>query len=104
MSVVDFNFRVSRATSELVSPGDVPLQIAGCRHPLPPATLHRYLCRLPRAVPEGGLPLSKLPYVLCAAAIGAVLTLQPALNAEVARRLVNPLGAGLVSMFVSFAL
>jgi transporter family-2 protein len=48
--------------------------------------------------------LSKLPYVLTAVVIGGVLTMQPGLNAEVARRLGNPLGAGLVSMFVSFTL
>ncbi len=46
--------------------------------------------------------MSKLPYVLTAIAIGGVLTIQPGLNAEVARRVGNPLGAGLVSSFVSF--
>jgi transporter family-2 protein len=46
--------------------------------------------------------LSKLPYILTAIAIGGVLTIQPGLNAEVARRLGNPLGAGMVSVFVSF--
>ncbi len=48
--------------------------------------------------------MSKLPYILTAVAIGGVLTIQPALNAEVARRVANPLGAGLVSIFVSFVL
>jgi transporter family-2 protein len=48
--------------------------------------------------------LSKLPYILTAIAIGGVLTIQPGLNAEVARRLANPLGAGLVSIFVSFVI
>ena len=48
--------------------------------------------------------MSKLPYILTAVAIGGVLTLQPGLNAEVARRLGNPLGAGLVSIVVSFVL
>jgi transporter family-2 protein len=48
--------------------------------------------------------LSKLPYILTAIAIGGVLTIQPGLNAEVARRVANPLGAGLVSIFVSFIL
>jgi transporter family-2 protein len=46
----------------------------------------------------------KLPYILTAVAIGGVLSLQPGLNAEVARRLANPLGAGLVSICVSFVL
>ena len=46
--------------------------------------------------------MSKLPYILTAIAIGGVLTIQPGLNAEVARRVANPLGAGLVSSFVSF--
>jgi transporter family-2 protein len=46
--------------------------------------------------------LSKLPYILVAVAIGGALTIQPGLNAEVARRVASPLGAGLVSIFVSF--
>ena len=46
--------------------------------------------------------MSKLPYILTAIAIGGALTIQPGLNAEVARRLGNPLGAGMVSVFVSF--
>ncbi len=45
--------------------------------------------------------MSKLPYVLTAIAIGGVLTIQPGLNAEVARRLGNPFGAGLVSTVIS---
>lgn len=48
--------------------------------------------------------MSKLPYILTAVAIGGVLTIQPGLNAEVARRVASPLGAGLVSIFVSFVL
>src|ERR1700693_1312918 len=48
--------------------------------------------------------LSKLPYILTAIAIGGVLTIQPGLNAEVARRVASPLGAGLLSIFVSFVL
>ena len=48
--------------------------------------------------------MSKLPYVLTAIALGGVLTMQPGLNAEVARRLANPLAAGLVSICVSFIL
>ena len=48
--------------------------------------------------------MSKLPYIVTAVAIGGVLTIQPGLNADVARRLANPLGAGLVSTFVSFVL
>jgi len=48
--------------------------------------------------------LPKLPFILVAIGIGGVLTLQPGLNAEVARRLGNPFGAGVISIFVSFAL
>jgi len=48
--------------------------------------------------------LSKLPYVLTAVVIGGVLTMQPGLNAEVARRLGNPLSAALVSICVSLIL
>ena len=48
--------------------------------------------------------MSKLPYIVTAVAIGGVLTIQPGLNADVARRLANPLGAGLLSTFVSFVL
>jgi transporter family-2 protein len=47
--------------------------------------------------------LPKLPFILVAIAIGGVLTLQPGLNAEVARRVGNPFGAGVISIFVSFA-
>lgn len=46
--------------------------------------------------------MNKLPYVLGAVAIGAVLTLQPGLNSEVARRVGNGFGAGMISIFVSF--
>jgi transporter family-2 protein len=45
--------------------------------------------------------LNKLPYVLAAAAIGGILTLQPGLNAEVGRRVGNGFGAGMISIFVS---
>ncbi len=45
--------------------------------------------------------MPKLPYVLAAVAIGGVLTLQPGLNADVARRLGNPFGAGVISILVS---
>jgi uncharacterized membrane protein YdcZ (DUF606 family) len=37
--------------------------------------------------------LSKLPYILIAIAVGGVLTLQPGLNADAARRIGSPLGA-----------
>ena len=47
--------------------------------------------------------MPKLPFILAAIAIGGVLALQPGLNAEVARRLGNPFGAGVVSISVSFA-
>jgi bacterial/archaeal transporter family-2 protein len=48
--------------------------------------------------------LSKLPFVLAAVVIGGILTFQPGLNADVARRLGNPFGAGALSIAVSFAL
>jgi transporter family-2 protein len=48
--------------------------------------------------------LTKLPFILTAIAIGGVLALQPGLNAEVARRLGSPFGAGVVSICVSFTL
>jgi transporter family-2 protein len=44
----------------------------------------------------------KFFYILAAVVIGGVLTLQPGLNADVARRLGNPFGAGLISILVSF--
>jgi transporter family-2 protein len=46
--------------------------------------------------------LSKLPYILLAVLVGGLLAIQPALNADVARRIGNPLGAGLISILVSF--
>jgi transporter family-2 protein len=46
----------------------------------------------------------KLPYILAAIVIGGVLTLQPGLNADVARRIGNPFGAGLISIVVSLIL
>lgn len=48
--------------------------------------------------------MSKFPYILAGIAIGGLLTLQPGLNADVARRLGNPYGAGLVSIFVSLVI
>jgi transporter family-2 protein len=45
--------------------------------------------------------LNKLPYVLAAALIGGILTLQPGLNAEVGRRVGNGFGASMISIFVS---
>ena len=47
--------------------------------------------------------MPKLVYVLAAIVMGAALTIQPGLNAEVARRLANPFAATLVSIFISFA-
>lgn len=46
--------------------------------------------------------MPKLPFILAAIAIGGLLTIQPGLNADVARRLGSPFGAGVVSIFVSF--
>jgi transporter family-2 protein len=45
--------------------------------------------------------LSKLSYILIAIVLGGFLTLQPGLNADVARRIGSPLGAGVISIFVS---
>lgn len=46
--------------------------------------------------------MPKLPFILAAIAIGGLLTIQPGLNADVARRVGNPFGAGAMSTFVSF--
>jgi transporter family-2 protein len=45
--------------------------------------------------------VSKLPYIIAAITIGGLLTLQPGLNADVARRVGSPFGAGLISIFIS---
>ena len=45
--------------------------------------------------------MSKLPFILIAIVLGGMLTFQPGLNADVARRISSPLGAGVVSIFVS---
>jgi len=45
--------------------------------------------------------VSKLPYILCAVVIGAILTIQPGLNANVAQRIGSPFGAGLMSVIES---
>ncbi|CAN5161283.1 hypothetical protein BH10PSE9_BH10PSE9_04870 [soil metagenome] len=45
--------------------------------------------------------MSRLVYVVVAILIGGLLALQPGFNADVARRIGSPLGAGLISIFVS---
>jgi transporter family-2 protein len=48
--------------------------------------------------------LSRIPYLLAAVALGAIVAFQPGLNAEVARRLGTPVGAAFVSIMIAFAL
>jgi transporter family-2 protein len=48
--------------------------------------------------------LLRLPFILAAIAMGGLLSLQPGLNAEVARRIGSPFGAGAISIFISFVL
>lgn len=48
--------------------------------------------------------MSRLPFILVAIVLGGVLTFQPGLNADVARRISSPLGAGVVSIFVSMVI
>ena len=48
--------------------------------------------------------MSKLVYILIAVAIGAILTPQPPINAEAARRIGGVAAAGLLSLGVSFVM
>jgi transporter family-2 protein len=48
--------------------------------------------------------VTKWLYVLAAVGIGGLIALQPAMNAELAKRIGSPFGAGVLSIFVSFAL
>ena len=48
--------------------------------------------------------MSKWLYILAAIGIGGFLALQPGMNAELARRIGSPFGAGVLSIFVSFSL
>ena len=48
--------------------------------------------------------MSRLPYLLAAVALGAIVAFQPGLNAEVARRIGTSVGAAFVSIMISFAL
>jgi transporter family-2 protein len=45
--------------------------------------------------------LPKLAYIFIAIVLGGLLVLQPGFNADVARRIGSPLGAGVISIFVS---
>ncbi len=47
--------------------------------------------------------LSKLPYVVAAVAVGGFISLQPGLNADVARRIGSPFAAAFLSIGISFA-
>jgi len=46
--------------------------------------------------------VSKLPFILAAIAIGALISLQPGLNADVARRIGSPFTAAFLSTAVAF--
>ena len=46
--------------------------------------------------------MPKLPYILAAVVMGAIIAIQPGLNADVARRLGSPVGAAFLSITVSF--
>ena len=48
--------------------------------------------------------MSRLPYLLAAVALGAIVAFQPGLNAEVARRLGTSVGAAFVSILIAFGL
>jgi transporter family-2 protein len=48
--------------------------------------------------------LTRLPYLLFAVALGAMIAIQPGLNADVARRLGTPVGAAFLSVTVAFVL
>jgi transporter family-2 protein len=48
--------------------------------------------------------VQKWLYILVAVTIGGTIALQPGLNAELARRVGSAFGAGVLSVFVSFAL
>ncbi|MEO8666873.1 MAG: DMT family transporter [Bauldia sp.] len=48
--------------------------------------------------------MQKWIYILVAVTIGGTIAIQPGLNAELARRVGSPFGAGVLSVFVSFVL
>ena len=48
--------------------------------------------------------MTRLPYLLLAVALGAMIAIQPGLNADVARRLGTPVGAAFLSVLVAFVL
>jgi transporter family-2 protein len=48
--------------------------------------------------------VTKFPYILAAIGLGGLIALQPALNADVARRIGTPVGATFLSILVSFSL
>jgi bacterial/archaeal transporter family-2 protein len=48
--------------------------------------------------------VSRLPFIIAAVAIGGIISLQPGLNADVARRLGNPMVAVFFSTAVAFLL
>lgn len=48
--------------------------------------------------------MTRLPYLFLAVALGAMIALQPGLNADVARRLGTPVGAAFLSILVAFVL
>lgn len=48
--------------------------------------------------------MSKFPYIVAAIAVGGFLSLQPGLNADVARRIGSPFAAAFLSITISFVL
>ena len=46
--------------------------------------------------------MNRLPYLFLAVALGAMIAIQPGLNADVARRLGTPVGAAFLSVLVAF--
>lgn len=48
--------------------------------------------------------MPRLPYILVAVVLGAVVAMQPGLNADVARRIGSPVAAAFVSILVAFLL
>jgi len=48
--------------------------------------------------------MSRLPHLLIAVSLGAMVALQPGLNADVARRFGTPVGAAFLSISISFTL
>ncbi len=48
--------------------------------------------------------MTRLPYLMIAVVLGGLIAIQPALNADVARRIGTPVGAAFMSILISFSL